>query len=457
MIRKLLNEHKDNKKLYKIINELHPYDIAEELLLLEKEERERLYHILSNEKIAEIVSYLEPSDAILILEEIDLDKQSDILDEMPTDDAVDILKAYEDEEERDQLIETLEDVEEIKELILYEEDEAGAYMTNDFVLIHPDMDVKEATKSLIKQAPEAETINTLFVVDENNKFLGALPLKTLVKARSPKLVKEVMIKVPTVLDNSSIGEAIFDMKNYEFYELPVLDENSEMLGILTLDDILDAASEEAEEDYEKLAALPDTDKESGVIKTALHRLPWLIILVCLSLPIIFVTDAVSSSISHIAILVFFQPLMLDSPGNVATQTLAISLKTINNEGRMKFKDAMAEIGSGAMTGLILGTIAFLLSFAIMMIFPTEIVGASTKPYASVAAIISAVLALSLFIVVLLAPILAIAIPHLIKKIKLDPAVASGPFITTVIDVVGAAIYFGLATALLSSIGVIVWN
>ena len=454
MIKKILEENLTKKEFQKRIDEMYPHDIATDIMELEFAERERLYHFLTNEQIAEIVSYLDPEIAADILEEFDLEKQTEIFDEMTVDDVVDILQAYDDEEMRDELIETLEDVEDIKEYIQYTDDEVGAYMTNEFVSIKPQMDVKEATTALIKQAPEAESINTLFVVDDNELFLGIVNLKALVKARSPKLVEEIMIKSPTVNDESLITEAVYDMKNYELYELPVINEENQLLGILTLDDILDVAVEEAQEDFEKLAALPSSDKNRSWVKTALYRLPWLLILMIISIPLISFSQLMTAALGGIAILVFFQPLMLDSPGNVSTQTLAVALKAISNEGKMKGKDVWKEIISGLVTGLILGLTAFVVAFIFVLISKPTLPNPTTLSDAEIGLIFAGILGGSLTIVVSAASFLAIGIPHLLKLFRIDPAVASGPFITTVIDLFSALVYFGLATIILRGVGLI---
>ena len=455
MVKELLKEQLTKEQFQAKIDEMHAHDIAIDLMDLDLIEREQLYHFLSVEQIADIVSYLDPDNAADILEEFDLERQTEIFDEMTVDDIVDILQAYEDEDMRDELIETLEEAEDVKEFILYKEDEVGAYVTNEYVSILPQMDVKEAVTSLIKQAPEAESINTLFVTDEQERYLGAVNLKTLVKARSPKSIEEIMIKMPTVLDTSLITEAVFDMKNYELYELPAVNEENELIGILTLDDILDVAAFEAEEDFEKLAALPSSTKERGILKTALSRLPWLLILMIISIPLISFSEIMVSAISGIALLVFFQPLMLDSPGNVSTQTLAVALKAISNEGKMKGKDVAKEITSGVLTGLILGLTAFAISFIFVLISkPTMPTGGAEISNLHLALLFAIILGGSLTIVVSAASLLAIGIPHLLKFIKVDPAVASGPFITTVIDLFSALVYFGLATLILRGAGLI---
>ena len=454
MIKKLLNENLTKIEFQKIIDDMHTHDIAIEIMELEFSERERLYHFLTTEQIAEIVSYLDPEVAADILEEFDIEKQTEIFDEMTVDDVVDILQAYEDEDMRDDVIETLEDVEDIKEYIQYTEDEVGAYMTNEYVHIYPNMDVKEAVTALISQAPEAETINTLFVVDKDEKFLGTVNLKTLVKARSPKLVEEIMITTPTVNDESLITEAVYDMKNYELYELPVIDNTNQLLGILTLDDILDVAVEEAEEDFEKLAALPASDKNRSWLKTALYRLPWLLILMVISIPLISFSQLMTAALAGVAILVFFQPLMLDSPGNVSTQTLAVALKAISNEGKMKSKDVFKEFISGLITGLFLGITAFVISFVFVLVSKPQLPNPTTLNDVQIGLIFATILGGSLTIVISAASLLALGIPHLLKSFKIDPAVASGPFITTVIDLFSAIVYFGLATIILRGVGLI---
>lgn len=455
MIKKLLSEKLNLKDFQERIDELHAYDIAKELLELTPLEREELYQFLSVEQLAEIVAYLEPEDAAGLLEEFDINKQAEIFDEMNVDDTVDILQAYEDEKLRDEIIQSLEDREDIQIIIEYDDNQVGAYMSNEYVYIYPNMDVKEASSSLIKQAAEAESINLLFVIDENKKYLGAVDLRTLVKARSPKLIEEIMIDVPAVLVDSPVTEVVYDMKNYELYQLPVIDENHQLVGFLTLDDIIDVATHEAEEDFEKLAALPATDKTHNWLKTALRRLPWLLILLIISLPLMSFSDLMIGSISGVTILAFFQPLMLGSPGNVATQTLAVALKSIADEGRMKRSEIQKEFISNLITSALLGLITFIISF--IFVYSTQLGlpdKASQFTNLETGLIFAVIIAGSLTIVISIVSLLAIIIPHLFKSIKIDPAVASGPLITTIIDFFAALVYFGLAALILKGVGMI---
>jgi magnesium transporter len=453
--KKLLEEKLNKKEFQKRIDEMHAYDIAEDLLELTLEERDILYHYLTNEQIAEIITYLDPEDAAEILEEFDKERQTEIFDEMTVDDVVDILQEYEDEELRDEIIETLEEVEDVKEFIKYDDHLVGAYMSNEYVYIYPNMDVKEATTSMIKQAGEAESINLLFVIDEADNYLGAVNFKTLVKARSPKLIEEIMITIPTVEDELPITEAVYDMKNYELYELPVVNSENKLIGILTLDDAIDAAAEEAEEDFAKLAALPTSDTQQPWIKTAIQRLPWLIVLMVLFIPLMSFSELMIAGLGGIAILAFFQPLMLSSPGNVSTQTLAVALKAIANEGGMKKKDVFKEFISSLITACFLGAITFIISFLFVYILGLGLPeGASELGRLETAVIFAVIIGGSLTIIVSAVSLLAMGIPHLLKKLKIDPAIASGPFITTLIDLFATFVYFGLATLILKGVGLI---
>lgn len=454
MIKELLKQNLSKKAFQEKVKNLHSHDIAAALILLDTKSREKLYEYLKTEQFAEVVTYLDPIVAADILEEFDLKKQKEIIDEMTIDDAVDVLQAFEDEKLRANVIETLEKKEDIVEFIKYGKESVGAYMSNEFVVIYPKMDVKEAVTSLIEQAPEAETINTLFVVNDKQEFLGAVNLKKLVKARSPKLIEEIMDPVPTVKDDSFINKAVVSMKNYEVFELPVINKYNELIGILTLDDALDIAVSEAEEGFQQFAALPSRDISRGTLKTALYRLPWLITLMVLSIPLISFTDTMTAALAGISILVFFQPLMLDTPGNVSTQTLAIALKSISSEGKMKSKDILKEFTSGLFTGLILGIIAFIISFVFVLIIKVSPELQQDFSNIQTALIFASILGGSLTLVVAISPILAISIPHLLKLLRVDPAVASGPFITTIIDLSSALFYFGLATVILRWVGMI---
>lgn len=428
----------DKKILKEYLDDIHAHDLSELFVELTPEERQKVYTLINNEKLAEVVSYMEADDAAEILVEFDLEKQKELVEMMEPDDAADIIQELEDEEQ-EELISILGEESDIVQLISYDEDETGSAMTSLFVVITPEMDVKQATKKVIKEAADVESINTIFVTDENHHYLGAVPLKKLLKAKTPLAVSEIIEEHPYAFDKDPIEETVQKIRNYATYEMPIVNENMELLGMLTLDDALDIYQEEAQEDFEKLAGLPETIEDSTAIRTALHRLPWLLTLVVISVPIALVTHAFEEVLATVALLIIFQPLILDSAGNVATQTLAVTLKMFATNEKGLLKNSYREILTGMMNGFAIGLVAFIMT----IVFAQLNSSLAQNPLQ-----IAFVVGLSLWLTLIIAPIVAILIPLTIRALKFDPAAASGPFITTVIDVAALFIYFGLAGLML---------
>jgi magnesium transporter len=426
--------NKDKKILRAYLDDIHAHDLSELFVELTPEERQLVYTLISNEKLAEVVSYMEADDAADMLVEFDLEKQKELVEMMEPDDAADIILELETEEQED-LIEILGQASDIVQLIQYADDETGSAMTNLFVVIHPEMDVKQATKKVIKEAADVETINTLFVTDANNHYIGSVPLKKLLKAKTPLEVSEIIEDHPYAFDKDPIEQTVQSIRNYAIYEMPVVNEHMELLGMLTLDDALDIYQEEAQEDFEKLAGLPETIEDSTAVRTAFHRLPWLLTLLLISVPIALVTHAFEEVLATVALLIIFQPLILDSAGNVATQTLAVTLKMFATNEKGLIKNSYREILTGMMNGFAIGLVAFVMTIVFAQL---------NSSLAQNPLLIAFVVGLSLWLTLIIAPIVAILIPLTIRALKLDPAAASGPFITTIIDVAALFIYFGLA-------------
>jgi len=430
-----------NQELLKIyLEDVHAHDLSELFLDLTAEERLKVYHLISDEKLAELVSYMDSEVAADILTEFDLKKQKQIVEMMEPDDAADIIQEL-DRDEKEDLLAELGDTSDVAQLIHYDEDETGSAMTNQIIILKPQMDVKQATKQVIKEAADVETISTLFVTDDENHFLGIVPLKKLLKAKTPMPVSEIIEESHFVLDKDPIIQSVQSMNNYEINEMPVCNMNRELLGMITVDDALDIYEEEAQEDFEKLAGLPET-RDSHPFKMAIHRLPWLIILLAFAVPVAMITSLFEDVLTSVAILIIFQPLISASAGNVATQTLAVTLRMFNTHEKGLIKNSSREILTGLMNGFVIGMIAFGMTF----LFSLLNTSLTTQPI-----LISFIVGLSLWITVFLAPILAILIPLTIRALKFDPAVASGPFITTIIDLTTLIIYFGLATLMLGGV------
>ncbi len=439
MFKELLEQKKiEDIKAY--LEQSHGYDLAQDYLSLDRNEQEKLFEYLAKEELADIVSYLEPEDAADIISEFDVLKQKEIVEMMEPDDAVDIIQELEDDEQ-EALIKVLDKSSDVLSLIDYNEDEAGSLMTNLVLTLTPDLDVKVATKKVIKEAPEVETINRLFVVDEKQHFLGIIELKDLLKAKSPKTIGDLVEKSPFICDKDSITTTIQKINQYNIYEMPVCSDAGILLGMVTLDDALDVYEDEAQEDFEKLAALPET-VEGNPLKIALHRFPWLLILLFVSIPVSLLANMFHEIIAAIAVIVIFQPMISGAAGNVATQTLAVTLKSFASEEEAFLKNSFKEILTGLMNGIAIG----ILAFAITFIFSSLQSTISIEPL-----LMASIVSIALITTVFLAPIIAILVPSVLKLIKVDPAVASGPMITTFLDMTTVFVYFGLATLLIGVI------
>lgn len=427
---------KDKKLLNEMIEKMHPADILTNLNSLDDSLVYDFYSLISEEELARIIAFLEPEEAALIIDRFNLSKQQKIINNLELDDAADILVHTKSQED---LIEHLDDSVALKQILLYEDNQVGAHMNDSLIKLIIGTDIKKATKEVIKAAGSVETLNQLFVVDEKGKFLGSISLKSLIKAKPPLLIDDLVETTPFVLDTTDIEEAIHKIQNYGLYEIAVLNNENELIGILTVDDAIDLYHMEAIDDYEKLAALPDTSEKS-LVKSALKRLPWLVLLLVLSIPIALLTSQFEEVIMMVAILAFFQPLILDAGGDVATQTLAVTLRVLSKDEKKALQNGRKEILSGVINGIILGFAGFLISFLISHALN------STYPLN-----VSLVVGLSLTITVIIGPVFALFIPIILKKLKVDPAVASGPFITTLIDISSILIYFGLAMILLGGL------
>lgn len=433
MLKSLIREQK-KRLLQQYLEETHGYDLAQAFLMLDKEEREQLYLVISNEQLAEIVAYLEPEDAVEVLSDFDISKQKDVIEEMEPDDAVDLIQEL-DTEEQEELLQSL-DIHDVRNLIEYDEDETGSAMTPRVIKLTKDLDIKKATKLVIQEAPDVETINRLFVVDEKNLYLGVVSLKNLLKAKPPLLIADLVEDGPFVYDTDSIMHTLQAINNYDVYEMPVIDEHHQLLGMVTLDDALDRYEEEAQEDFERLAALPDTI-QAHPFKMAMHRLPWLVLLLLVSIPVSLITSLFQEVITTIAIIVIFQPLISGSAGNVATQTLAVTLRMYQTGEKGIVKSLSKEVFTGLINGIAIGGLAFGITYLFSQ---------TTGQFEPLT--MAMIVSVSLATTVLFAPVIAILIPSLLKLIKQDPAVASGPLITTLIDITTVFVYFGLSTLML---------
>ncbi|TFB15052.1 magnesium transporter [Filobacillus milosensis] len=414
--------------------ELHPYDQANIFINLDQEVRLQIYTYLSPDEMSEVIENFELDEVGAIITEMDPRFAAQIFDELSTDDAVDIMNTL----ERDQIASYLtlmnrEEAREIKNLLHYEERTAGSIMTTEYVVVNHNMTIKQAMVHLREKAPNAETIYYVFVTDDQKRLVGVISLRDLIISEEDWIVSDIMSERVVYASAGDDQESIAKlMRDYDFLALPVVDFKKHLLGIITVDDILDVMDEEASDDYSKLAGVADLDKNDlSAMDAAKKRLPWLIILLFLGMLTATLIGQFEGTLQKAAILGAFIPLIAGMAGNTGTQALAVTVRGIAtgdamNEGFIK------RLKRESLTGLITGVICGIVIVLIIIVWKNALY-------------LGLVVGFSIMISLIVATIAGAFLPLLMHKLNIDPAVASGPFITTINDLISVLIYFGTAT------------
>ena len=440
----LIRSGENKEKIAEQLTNYHDNDISNALDELNEEERKMLYHMLGAERVSEIFAYLD--DPGKYLGELALEQAADIIENMDADDAVDVLEEV-DEEIRNQLIELIdeESKEDIKLICSYEEDEIGSKMTTNFIEIGRSLTIKQAMRALIAQAEENDNISTLFVEDDDGTFYGAVDLKDLIVARTYMTLESLITQsFPYVRDHETISECIERLKDYAEDAIPVLNDKNELIGVITAQDIVEVVDDELGDDYAKLAGMTEeAELEESLGESIKKRLPWLVVLLGLSMCVSTVTSLFEGVIAQLAIIVSFQSVILGMSGNVGTQSLAVTIRLLmdeNLETKQKIGMIFREMRIGFSNGLILGILSFLLIGAYLCLAKGK-----SPEYAFA---ISLCAGIALLMAMTISSIVGTSVPMFFSKIHVDPAVASGPLITTVNDLIGVVTYYGVAWLLL---------
>lgn len=440
---RVLRSSKSDELIRRKLSKYHENDIADAIKLLDKDTRIRLYKILGVDWTAEIFSYLEDTPEYIeeFMTELSVDEAADVLEKMDADDAVDILDNV-SEEERQALISHMEKdaKDDVCLIYSYDDDEIGSKMTTNFICINNKLTIKEAMKELVAQAEENDNVNTIYVVDDNNIYYGAIDLKDLIVARDYQKLEDIIsTSYPYVYAHEKMSECIEDLKDYSEDSIPVLNKDKEIIGAITSSDIIEAVDEEMSDDYAKLAGLTEeNDLTEGLFASMKKRLPWLILLLFLGMGVSSVVGIFENVVSQLAIIVCFQSLILDMAGNVGTQSLAVTIRVLMDEdisAKQKLEFVLKEMRIGFANGLLLGSMAFIL----LGIYITLVKG---KPV-HYAFAISGCVGVSLLLAMLISSLIGVLTPMFFHKIKIDPAVASGPLITTINDLVAVVTYLSL--------------
>lgn len=428
------------------LEDYHANDLAEVMPELTVQERCKLYRILDMDMLSDIFEYTDSDNAAEYLKEIDVKKGAAILSRMETDALVEVLHKI-DKAKKRLLLDLMDDEvrHDIEVIASFDDDEIGSKMTTNCIIIRENLTVKQAMSSLVEQAAKNDNISTLFVVTEQQKFYGAIDLKDLIIARQDRALEDLVVtSYPYVYAEEDIDDCIEKLKDYSEDSVPVLDNDNRLLGVITSANIIDLVDDEMGEDYAMFAGLTaEEDLKEPLKESMKKRMPWLIVLLGLGMVVSSVVGVFEHVVTQLPIIMAFQSLILDMAGNVGTQSLAVTIRVLMDEsltGKQKVELVFKEMKIGLCNGGLLG----ILSFAVIGLYIYLFKGKTLLfSYA-----VSGCIGVALLLAMLISSAVGTCIPLFFKKVNIDPAVASGPLITTVNDLVAVVTYYGLGWILL---------
>jgi len=440
---KLIEDVKDSIKernsqfLMKLIDDMRPADVADLIEHLNREERLYLFELLEPEGAGEVLLEIEPPVQERIISDLDNQAISEIVHELDSDDAADLVGDLPAERAKE-IIETLDDdvSEELEKLLPYPDDTAGGLMALEFVAVKADSTIQEAIETIREKREEVENLYYLWVVDDFNRLVGVISLKDLVLEPPRRKISEIMnpevISVDVDRDQEEVANLV---KKYDLVTIPVIDEYNRLVGRITHDDIIDVIEEEADEDISLMAGVINQEiAEESPMKISRARLPWLIAGLFGGILAAVVINQFESSLEKILALSFFFPVIMAMGGNTGTQAATVAVRglatgdiTLVGMGKRLWVEMKVAFVNGIICGILLGLI----------------VGVWLSDYG-----LGSIVALSLILIVVNSGFIGAAVPLALKRMNIDPALATGPFVTTSNDIISLLIYLGLVTLFL---------
>lgn len=440
----LLRDRRPIADLRQELEDYHDSDLADLLERLTPADRRRLYRILGLDRMSDVFAYLE--DVGTYIEELDAELAADVIEGMDADDAVDVLDEL-DEDKRRELLELMDPdaAEDIQLIDSYDDDCIGSRMTTNYVAIARQWSIKEAMKSLVHQAAENDNISTLYVLNEDGTFCGAIDLKDLIIARQDVVLEDLIVtSYPFVYATQTVDSCIEEIKDYSEDSIPVLDSDMRLLGVITAQSLVEVVDEEMGEDYARLAGLTaEEDLNEPLLQSMSKRIPWLVVLLFLGLGVSAVVGLFEEVVRGLTLIVCFQSLILSMAGNVGTQSLAVTIRVLMDE-QLTARQSLSLIFKELRIGFFNGTAMGIISTVLVGLYVWLIKGFTV----GVAFATSGCIGLAMMAAMTVSSMTGTLIPMLFKKLRVDPAVASGPLITTVNDLVAVVAYYGLAWLLL---------
>jgi magnesium transporter len=428
-----LIENQLDKSIQELLNDEHHADIAEILDELNLEQATYIIKLLDSEKTSIILMELDEDVRERVLKNLSAKEIAEEIDELDTDDAADIIAEL-PEERQERVISELDDDEhkaDIQELLSYDEDSAGGLMAKELVRVNENWTVPRCVKEMRIQAEEVTRVHSIYVVNDSEQLIGRLSLKDLLMAPARgNITKIVRPKVDSVNVHEDVEEVAKIMQKYDLEAIPVVDENKVLLGRITIDDIVDVIKEEAEKDYQMAAGISqDVEADDNVWELTRARLPWLVLGLFGGLGSVFIMKGFGHIMETVPSLFFYTPLIAAMAGNVGVQSSAIIVQGLANDNvkGSLFKRLLKEVGLSLINGLALALLVILFGY---------IIGQNHLE--------SLAIAVSMMAVIIVAALVGTFVPIILDKKDIDPAIATGPFITTSNDILGIYLFFVIA-------------
>ena len=430
---------KNNKQIKNIVKNLHYADLAELVNELSFNDSIYLIKLIDSDKTSDVLTELDDDVREKILKELSEKEIAVEIKELDSDDAVDILSEL-PEEKKEKVISLIKDeniTENIRELLKYDEDSAGGLMAKELISVNENWSVLKCLREIRRQAKDITRVHSIYVLNKKEELIGRLSLKDLIMSPSKKKIKQIYIpKVDYVNVNDSGEDVVKLMTKYDLEAIPVVNDNRKLLGRITIDDIVDFIKDEAEEDYLLAAGVSnDVEADDSIFELSKARLPWLTLGLLGGLGSVFILESFEEIMASESLraLFFYTPLIAAMAGNVGVQSSAIVVQGLANDlikGSV-FRRLFKEVSLTILNGIILSLL--IIGFGQIIIQPIEM---------------SLTISVSMICVIVVAALIGTAVPIILNKLNIDPAIATGPFITTGNDVIGILLFFYLAKIIL---------
>lgn len=426
------------------LGDMHPAEIAELYQELDMDQAESLFNLLDGDMAADVLMELDEEDRKRLLSDMSAeDIAKDFIDHLDTDEAVDLIQEL-DEEDREEILSHIDDVEQagdIIDLLKYDEDTAGGLMGKEMIVVNENWSMPECIKEMRMQAEDVDEIYYVYVVDNDHRLKGILPLKELITHPSVSKIKHVMETDPaSVKTDTPIDEVALDFEKYDLVAMPVVDSIGRLVGRITVDDVMDQVRESSERDYQLASGISsDVDADDSILAQTKARIPWLLIGIASGILASIILSTFEAQLAAVTTLALFIPIIGGTGGNVGVQASAIVVQSLAN-GTLEIKEFAGQLGKEILIGLLNATVISGVVFLYNVIMlPGEFA-------------VTLSVAVSLFIVVMFASILGTVVPLTLEKLHINPALATGPFIQISNDICGLIIYVWISTAFLKIFG-----